>query len=108
MAIATDEIFGPVLVAIPFHDEAEAIRIANDTHYGLGASVQTNDIKRAIRVARAVRAGLVRRQRLHRHAETPPSAASSSRAMGREGGAESIAEFLETKTVDVALTDAGF
>jgi aldehyde dehydrogenase (NAD+) len=107
MAIATDEIFGPVLVAIPFHDEAEAIRIANDTNYGLGASVQTNDIKRAMRVARAVRAGSFG---VNGYTVMPnaPFGGFRESGMGREGGAESIAEFLETKTVTVALTDAGF
>jgi aldehyde dehydrogenase (NAD+) len=107
MAIATDEIFGPVLVAIPFHDEAEAIRIANDTAYGLGASVQTNDVKRAIRVARAVRAGSFG---VNGYTVMPnaPFGGFKTSGMGREGGAESIGEFLETKTVTVALTDAGF
>jgi aldehyde dehydrogenase (NAD+) len=107
MAIATDEIFGPVLVAIPFHDEDEAIRIANDTNYGLGASVQTNDIRRAIRVSRAVRSGSFG---INGYTVMPnaPFGGYKHSGLGREGGAESINEFLETKTVTVALTDAGF
>jgi len=107
MSIATDEIFGPVLVAIPFHDEAEAIAMANATNYGLGASVQTNDIKRAHRVAKAVRAGSFG---VNGYTVMPnaPFGGYKESGLGREGGAESINEFLETKTVTVALTDAGF
>ena len=59
MRIAQEEIFGPVLAVIPFTDEDEAIRIANDTTYGLGAGVQTADVARALRVTRALRAGTV-------------------------------------------------
>ena len=107
MAVATDEIFGPVLVAIPFTDEAEAIRLANDTRYGLGASVQTNDAKRAMRVARAVRAGSFG---INGYTVMPnaPFGGYKTSGLGREGGAESIEGFLETKTVTMALTDQGF
>ena len=59
MTIAREEIFGPVLSIIPFDDEADAIRIANDTSYGLSAAVWTSDLARAHRVARAIRAGTV-------------------------------------------------
>jgi gamma-glutamyl-gamma-aminobutyraldehyde dehydrogenase len=59
MAIAREEIFGPVLSVIPFTDEAEAIRIANDTNYGLAASLYTDDLNAAHRVAKAIRAGTV-------------------------------------------------
>lgn len=59
MAIAQEEVFGPVLVLIPFKDEAEAIRIANDSPYGLGAYVSTQDMGKARRVARQLRAGTV-------------------------------------------------
>jgi len=59
MAIAREEIFGPVLSVIAFDDEDEAIRLANDTQYGLGATVWTCDIRRAMRVTKAIRAGSI-------------------------------------------------
>jgi len=107
MSIATDEIFGPVLSVIPFHDEAEAIAMANDTAYGLGASVQTSDIKRAIRVSRAVRAGSFG---INGYTVMPnaPFGGYKTSGLGREGGAESIAEFLETKTVTMSVGDQSF
>lgn len=107
MAIATDEIFGPVLAVVPFRDEEEAIRIANDTAYGLGGSVQTNDVKRAIRVSRAVRAGSFG---INGYTVMPnaPFGGYKTSGLGREGGAESIAEFLETKTVTLAVGDQNF
>ena len=107
MSIATDEIFGPVLGVIPFTDEADALRLANDTPYGLGASVQTNDIKRAIRVSRAVRAGSFG---INGYTVMPnaPFGGYKTSGLGREGGAESIEGFLETKTVTMAVGDQSF
>jgi aldehyde dehydrogenase (NAD+) len=105
MSIAQDEIFGPVLSAIPVKDEDEAIRIANDSNYGLGAGIQTADVKRAHRVAKALRAGTVGINGFMVMPNTPFGGYKTS-GLGREGGRESIEAFTETKTVDVALTDS--
>jgi aldehyde dehydrogenase (NAD+) len=105
MSIAQDEIFGPVLSAIPVKDEDEAIRIANDSNYGLGAGIQTADVKRAHRVAKALRAGTIGINGFMVMPNTPFGGYKTS-GLGREGGRESIEAFTETKTVDVALTDS--
>jgi aldehyde dehydrogenase (NAD+) len=105
MTIAQEEIFGPVLSVIPFESEEEAIRIANDTTYGLGAGVQTSDVKRAHRVAKALRAGTIGINGFMVMPNTPFGGYKTS-GLGREGGRESIEAFTETKTVDVALTDS--
>ncbi|MBI2170138.1 MAG: aldehyde dehydrogenase [Actinobacteria bacterium] len=105
MTIAQEEIFGPVLAAIPFRDEEDAVRLANQTNYGLGASVHTNDIRRAIRVAKAVRAGSFG---VNGYTVMPnaPFGGFKESGLGREGGRQSIEGFLETKTVTIALTDS--
>lgn len=102
MQITRQEVFGPVLVAMPFDDEEEAIRLANDTDYGLGAGVYTNDIARAFRVAKAVRAGSVGINEYTVMPNTPFGGYKSS-GLGREGGWPSIEAFTELKTVVVGL-----
>ena len=103
MTIAQEEIFGPVLALVPFRDEDEAIRLANETEYGLGASVQTRDVKRALRVARAVRAGTFG---INGYTVMPnaPFGGYKQSGLGREGGREGIDAFLETKTVCIDLS----
>jgi len=103
MSVARDEVFGPVLVAMPFDDEDEAIRIANDTEYGLGAGVYTTDIARAFRVARAVRAGTIGINEYTVMPNTPFGGFKSS-GLGREGGWGSIEAFTEVKSVIVGLS----
>jgi aldehyde dehydrogenase (NAD+) len=104
MTIAREEIFGPVLVAVPFADEDEAVRLANDTEYGLSATVWTMDVKRAIRLARAVRAGTVG---INGYQLEPHVAFGGYRqsGIGREGGRTSIEAYTEVKTVLVPTTD---
>ena len=98
MAIAREEIFGPVLSVIPADDEAQAIEIANDSDFGLNASVFTNDPDRAYAVARQLRSGTVG----HNAFRTDFSIAFGGfkqSGIGREGGTEGLLPFLETKTV---------
>ena len=98
MRIAREEIFGPVLAMIPFSGEEEAIRVANDTPYGLAAYVQTGDPQRGKRVARALRAGMVRLNGAGLTAGHPFGGYKQS-GNGREGGVWGLEDFLETKIV---------
>jgi aldehyde dehydrogenase (NAD+) len=104
MSIAREEIFGPVLSVIPFADEDEAVRIANDTEYGLAATVWTSDIKRAMRLVKAVRAGTVG---VNGYQLEPHAAFGGYRqsGLGREGGIEAIESYTELKTVLLPFTD---
>ncbi len=98
MTVAREEIFGPVLTMMPFDDEAEAIRIANDTPYGLTNYVQTSDPERARRVARQLRSGMVEMNGVARGAGAPFGGYGQS-GNGREGGHWGIEEFCEVKSV---------
>ncbi len=98
MTIAREEIFGPVLSMIPFKDEAEAIRIANDTPYGLTAYVQSGDQQRAQNVARKLRSGMVQMNGASRPAGSPFGGYKQS-GIGREGGYWGILDFLEVKAI---------
>ena len=98
MRIAKEEIFGPVLSIIPFEDEEEAIKITNDTSYGLGNYVQTLDQEKARRVAKKFRSGGVYINGQSADAGTPFGGYRQS-GNGREGGSWGLEEFLEVKTV---------
>ena len=98
MRIAQEEIFGPVLVIIPFETEEDAIRIANDTPYGLGAYVQCADMNKAIRVSKRLRAGMVRMNGKP-IPDGAPFGGYKSSGVGREGGRFGLDEFLEVKTL---------
>jgi acyl-CoA reductase-like NAD-dependent aldehyde dehydrogenase len=96
--IAQEEIFGPVLSVIPADDETQALEIANDTVYGLNASVYTNDPDRAMSVARRLRSGTVGHNS-QRTDFTIAFGGVKQSGVGREGGREGILPFLEPKTV---------
>ena len=104
MSIAREEIFGPVLSVIPFSDEEEALRIANATEYGLAATVWTSDIKRAMRMTKAIRAGTVG---INGYQLEPHAAFGGFRqsGIGREGGRPAIESYTEFKTVLIPFTD---
>ncbi|HUD90642.1 aldehyde dehydrogenase [Sphingobium sp.] len=96
--IAREEVFGPVLSVIPARDEADAVRIANDTAYGLNNSVFTNDVDRAYAVARELRSGTVGHNGMRMDFGIAFGGFKQS-GIGREGHAEGLATFLETKTL---------
>ena len=98
MEIAQTEIFGPVLAMIPFDDEADAIRIANDTPYGLTNYAQTSDGARRIRLAHALQSGMVEMNGQSRGAGSPFGGIKMS-GDAREGGVFGIEEYLEVKAV---------
>ncbi|MBM3775354.1 MAG: aldehyde dehydrogenase [Acidobacteria bacterium] len=105
MTIAQEEIFGPVLSVIPFAGEAEAVAIANDVAYGLGAGVWTEDIRRAHRMARAIRAGTVWINNYRVVSYASPFGGFKASGYGRENSLEAIREYTQTKSVWVELSD---
>ena len=101
MRVAQEEIFGPVLVIIPFKDEAEAIKIANDTPYGLAAYIQTGDSVKAERVAMQLRAGAIHINGGEFNYGSPFGGYKQS-GNGREGGSMGLEDYFETKTLHYA------
>ncbi len=98
MAIAQTEVFGPILVIIPFDNEEQAVSIANDTPYGLAAYIETGDHDRGIRVAKRIQAGNVRingKSRLR----TSPFGGYKQSGNGRERGEYGFREYLEVKAI---------
>jgi betaine-aldehyde dehydrogenase len=103
--IAREEIFGPVASVIPFDDEGSAIRIANDTPYGLAAAVWTRDIFKAFRVVKSLRAGVVWVNHMQPTYVEAPWGGYKQSGFGRELGPWGLDEYLETKQVYVNLDE---
>ncbi|WP_263252126.1 aldehyde dehydrogenase family protein [Saccharopolyspora rosea] len=104
MTIAQQEIFGPVLSVVPFDDEDDAVRMANDSEYGLGAGLYTSDAKRAFRVARRIRTGTVGINGFNVEPHLPFGGFKES-GLGREGGRSAFEAYTELKTVLLPLGD---
>jgi aldehyde dehydrogenase (NAD+) len=102
-ALAQTETFGPVVSVMKFSDEAEAVRIANDTPYGLNAFIQTTDLGRAHRVARRLESGSVWINKYSDISPGGPYGGYKQSGFGRTGGIEGLQEFLQIKNIRIAM-----
>ena len=102
--LAQTETFGPVVSLIKFRDEAEALRIANDTPYGLNAFVQTRDLARAHRVARQLEAGSVWINQISLISPQGPYGGYKQSGFGRTGGLDGLHEFTQVKNIRIGMS----
>ena len=106
MRIAREEIFGPVLAVIAFDHEEDAIRIANDTPYGLAGAAWTRDVFKGLRVLKQLRAGILWLNTYHPTYNEAPWGGYKQSGFGRELGVWGIENYLETKQININLTEA--
>ncbi|MFI0470405.1 5-carboxymethyl-2-hydroxymuconate semialdehyde dehydrogenase [Saccharopolyspora sp. 5N102] len=102
-----EEVFGPVVAVTPFDDEAEAVRLANDTKYGLAAYVWTNDLKRGLRVANQVEAGMLWLNSHNIRDLRTPFGGIKASGVGHEGGTRSIDFYTDQRVVHAWIADVG-
>ena len=108
MRIFQEEVFGPFTSVTPFKDEADALRLANDSPFGLAAAIRTRDVARAHRVAARVKAGIVWINDHHRLDPASPWGGVGDSGVGRECGTESFDDHFHVKSVMVATGDQPF
>lgn len=108
MEIVKEEVFGPVVSAYSFKDEAEAIQLANNSQYGLGAAIWTTNIKRAHRVAHYLDAGIIWLNDHHRNDPSSPWGGMKNSGIGRENGVEALKAYSQGKSVVVGFGDEKF
>jgi acyl-CoA reductase-like NAD-dependent aldehyde dehydrogenase len=99
MTIAQEEIFGPVLAVIPFEDEDDAVRIANESSYGLAGNVMSNSLERGLAVARRIRAGVMGVNGGAAYSADLPFGGYKESGIGRQNGLAGFDQYLETKSV---------
>jgi aldehyde dehydrogenase (NAD+) len=99
MRISREEIFGPVVPVIPFDTEEDAIRLANDTSYGLASGIQTGDLRRALRLADKIKAGTVWLNTWHKYHPNAPFGGYKMSGYGREQGMEALESYTQYKTI---------
>jgi acyl-CoA reductase-like NAD-dependent aldehyde dehydrogenase len=107
MKIAREEIFGPVVAVIPFKDMEDGLRLANETAYGLASAIWTQDVKKAFRFIRDIRAGTVWVNAHHLFGPTTPWGGYKESGIGRENGLDAIEAYTERKTVWIHTGEQG-
>ena len=105
MRVAQEEIFGPVACLLPFKDEAEGLRLANDVEYGLASYIWTQDVSKVLRLARGIEAGMVFVNTQNVRDLRQPFGGVKASGTGREGGEYSFEVFAEMKNVCISMGD---
>jgi betaine-aldehyde dehydrogenase len=107
MKVFQDEIFGPILCVLPFHDEDEAVAISNDTRYGLAGDIWSRDLPRVMKVSQGIRTGTIWVNRHLNPGPEVPFGGYKQSGFGRETGMEGLMEYLQTKHISLQLRESG-